>query len=112
MLVAIIISVFSSIISGMVLFFLQRFFKRKAKKDEARDAAKAKENMLILKSIDAVGKLTYANAVAIRDGRTNGEMHEAMEIKPKCTSICSNKMQKSKGGWTWKVIWNLSASLR
>ena len=73
--VAIIISVFSSIISGMVLFFLQRFFKR----DEARDAAKAKENMLILKSIDAVGKLTYANAVAIRDGRTNGEMHEAME---------------------------------
>lgn len=35
--------------------------------------------MLILKSIDAVGKLTYANAVAIRDGKTNGEMHEAME---------------------------------
>ena len=32
-----------------------------------------------LKSIDAVGKLTYANAVAIRDGKTNGEMHEAME---------------------------------
>ena len=31
------------------------------------------------KSIDAVGKLTYANAVAIRDGKTNGEMHEAME---------------------------------
>lgn len=58
--VAIIISVASSIISGMVLFFLQRFFK-------------------ILKSIDAVGKLTYANAIAIRDGKTNGEMHEAME---------------------------------
>ena len=35
--------------------------------------------MLILKSIDAVGKLTYANAVEIRDGKTNGEMHEAME---------------------------------
>ena len=77
--VAIIISIFSSIVSGMVLFFLQRFFKRKAKKDEERDAAKAKENMLILKSIDAVVKLTYANAVAIRDGKTNGEMHEAME---------------------------------
>ena len=46
---------------------------------EERDAAKAKENILILKSIDAVGKLTYANAIAIRDGKTNGEMHEAME---------------------------------
>ena len=40
---------------------------------------KAKENMLILKSIDAVGKLTYADAVAIRDGKTNGEMKEAMK---------------------------------
>lgn len=58
---------------------MQRFFKKKAKKDEERDATKAKENILILKSIDAVGKLTYANAIAIRDGKTNGEMHEAME---------------------------------
>ncbi len=77
--VAIIISIISSIISGMVLFFLQRFFKTKAKRDEESDKAKAKENYLILKSIDAVGKLTYANAVAIKDGKTNGEMHEAME---------------------------------
>lgn len=77
--VAIIISVASSIISGMVLFFLQHYFKKKTKKDEERDMAKAKENILIIKSIDAVGKLTYANAIAIRDGKTNGEMHEAME---------------------------------
>ena len=77
--VAIIISIISSIISGMVLFFLQRFFKTKAKKDEESDKTKAKENFLILKSIDAVGKLTYANAVAIKEGKTNGEMHEAME---------------------------------
>ena len=77
--VAIIISIASSIISGMVLFFLQHYFKKKTKKDEERDMAKAKENILIIKSIDAVGKLTYANAIAIRDGKTNGEMHEAME---------------------------------
>ena len=76
--VAIIISVASSIISGMVLFSCNDFSKEN-KKDEERDAAKAKENILILKSIDAVGKLTYANAIAIRDGKTNGEMHEAME---------------------------------
>lgn len=79
MAVSIIISIASTIVSGMVLFFLQGFFKKKAKKDEERDAIKAKENALILKSIDAVGKLTYANAIAIRDGKTNGEMHEAME---------------------------------
>ena len=75
--VAIIISIASSIVSGMVLFLLQHYFKKKTKKDEEMDMAKAKENILIIKSIDAVGKLTYANA--IRDGKTNGEMHEAME---------------------------------
>lgn len=79
MVASIIISVCASIISGMVLFFLQRFFKKKQKVDKERDRAKAKENMLILKSIDAVGKLTYADAVAIRDGKTNGEMKEAMK---------------------------------
>lgn len=77
--VAIIVSIASSIVSGMVLFFLQHFFKKRAEREEENDKTKAKENMLILKSIDAVGKLTYANAIAIRDGKTNGEMHEAME---------------------------------
>lgn len=80
---AIIISICSSIISGMVLFFLQRFFKNKAKKDDERDAAKRKENLLILKSIDAVGKLTYADSIAIRDGKTNGEMKTAIDAYKK-----------------------------
>jgi Mn2+/Fe2+ NRAMP family transporter len=77
---AIVISVLGSVISGMALFFLQRYFKKKEKKDEQRDKAKAKENILILKSINAVGKLTVANSIALRDGKTNGEMHEAMEL--------------------------------
>lgn len=76
--VAIAISIGSSIISGMVLYFLQSFFKKKAKKDEERDAVKQRENILILKSIDAVGKLTYADSIAIRDGKTNGEMKAAI----------------------------------
>lgn len=77
--IAIILSISASIISGMVLFFLQRFFKHRTTEDDERDKRKAEQNILILKSIDAVGKLTYANAIAIRDGKTNGEMHEAME---------------------------------
>lgn len=75
----IILSVAASVISGMALFFLQRFFKKKDRKDEARDKAKARENVLILRSINAVGKLTIANAIALRDGRTNGELKVALE---------------------------------
>lgn len=73
------LSILASVISGMTLFFLQRYFKQKDKKGEEIDKAKAKENILILKSINAVGKLTEANAIALRDGKTNGEMHTALE---------------------------------
>ena len=79
MIISIVISACASIISGMVLFFLQRYFKKKRKEDEERDKAKARENILILKSINAVGKRTYADAIAIRDGKTNGEMKDAMK---------------------------------
>ncbi len=75
----IILSITASVISGMALFFLQRYFRKKDKADTKRDEIKSKENVLILKSINSLGKLTFANAIAIRDGKTNGEMHEAME---------------------------------
>ena len=75
---AIIISILGSIISGMVLFFLKSYFTKQEAKEKEREKKKAKENVLILKSIDAIGKLTYANAIAIRDGRTNGELKEAL----------------------------------
>lgn len=76
--VAIMISILGSIISGMVLFFLKSYFAKQEAKEKEREKRKAKENVLILKSIDAIGKLTYANAIAIRDGRTNGELKEAL----------------------------------
>lgn len=79
MIISIAVSVCASVISGAALFFMQRFFKRKEASDKKRDDAKRKENILILKSIDAVGKLTYADAIAIRDGKTNGEMKEAIK---------------------------------
>lgn len=80
---ATIISICASIISGMVLFFLKRYFDRREKEEKQRDDVFAKENILILKSIEAIGKLTYADAIAIRDGKTNGEMKEAIEAYKK-----------------------------
>ena len=83
---AIIFSLVSSIVSGMVLFFLKRYFEKKEKDDEEKAKARAKENILILKSIDAVGKLTYANSIAIRDGKTNGEMKSAISAYSEVTN--------------------------
>ena len=77
--ISIIISVASSIISGMVLFFLQHYFKKRHKEEERRDAQRHKRDVLVIKSITAVGDLTLANAIALKDGKTNGEMHKALD---------------------------------
>jgi hypothetical protein len=76
---SIIISIFASIISGMVLFFLQKYFKKMDVRNDKRDKAKAKENILILKTINSVAKLTEANAIAIIEGKIDGPMHTALE---------------------------------
>ncbi len=76
---AIIISIISSIISGLVIYFLKRYFDKKEAKDNKKEELKKRENILILKSIDAIGKLTYANSIAVRDGKTNGELKEGLK---------------------------------
>lgn len=68
----------ATVISGLVLFFLKRFFHRQQEKEELRDRAKSDETALILRSLNALGKLTLANSIALRDGKTNGEMSCAL----------------------------------
>lgn len=77
--ISIVLSVCASIVSGMVLFFLQRFFKKRQISEEKREERQHKKDVLMMKSINAVGDLTLANAIAIRDGKTNGELKKALE---------------------------------
>jgi DNA-directed RNA polymerase specialized sigma24 family protein len=67
------------VVSGTALFLLQRWLKRKDARDERQEKDKARENVLIIKSINAVGRLTEATAVALKDGHTNGEMTDALK---------------------------------
>ena len=59
--------------------FMQRFFRHREEGEKKKDETARRENILILKSVSVIGKLTMANAIAIRDGRTNGELHAALE---------------------------------
>ena len=78
-LISSIISIATSIFSGIVLFFIKRYFDNKEKIEIEEEKARQKENVLILKSIDAIGRLTYADSIAIRDGKINGEMKDAVQ---------------------------------
>ena len=77
--ITIVISICCTAISGMILFFLQRYFKQKQKQEEKAEARREKKDMLMLKSLKAIGELTVANAIAVKNGKCNGEMHKAME---------------------------------
>ena len=68
----------STVMSGMILFLLKRFFDRQQQKEVQRDTDKSKDTALILRSLNALGKLTIANSIALRDGKTNGEMSAAL----------------------------------
>ena len=68
----------TSLTGGIVLFLLQRFLNDQRKKEEKRKIEETQNYVLILRSLKALGKLTVANSIALRDGRTNGEMSSAL----------------------------------
>ncbi len=58
--------------------FPENFFRKQQEKEDMRDTAKMEETALVLKTLNAVGKLTVANTIALRDGKTNGETNAAL----------------------------------
>ncbi|MGI6522818.1 MAG: hypothetical protein ACOX2Y_02935 [Christensenellales bacterium] len=64
---------------GLRFFFCNDGLDKKDKRDEQAEKVLAKENVLIIKSINAVGKLTEATAIALVDGKLNGEIHSALK---------------------------------
>ena len=68
----------ASVFSGVVLFLIQSHLKKQRKKEEEREAEKANQMTLIIRTLNSLGKLTVANSIALRDGHTNGELKDAL----------------------------------
>lgn len=75
----ILITSIAGIFSGVVLFLIQSHFKNQQKKEEKREAEKANQMTLIIRTLNSLGKLTVANSIALRDGHTNGELRAALK---------------------------------
>ena len=78
MVVSIIISVGASLISGGALFLLKRYFDKRDKKDEQIEARRHEKDKLMFKSIKSVGDLAASSAIALVNGKPNGECHKAL----------------------------------
>lgn len=76
---SLIISIVSAILSGVLLYRYKSAEQRRERLEEKKHEQRVAENILILRSLNAVGKLTVANSVALRDGKANGTMETALE---------------------------------
>lgn len=52
--------------------------KKAEEENMKRIDARKLENMLMLRMVDGIGQLSYANAVAIKEGKVNGVMEDAL----------------------------------
>ena len=69
----------AGIISTFITFILRRFERKMDKREDDR----IEESYLILTMLKALGHLAVATAIAQRDGKTNGEMSDALEYYTK-----------------------------
>ena len=76
---SLIITLTASVFSGIVVFLFKNFLRRQQEKEEMREKEKATETALILRSLIALGKLTVANTLALRDGKSRKEINEALK---------------------------------
>jgi hypothetical protein len=90
----------SPIVSALIIWYIQRQYlrrekirdeqiaeerkrqeKREADKEQelrARADSRKQESLITMRMIKAIGKLSYANSIAIKEGKVNGVMEEAL----------------------------------
>ena len=75
--------------------------KRQERKDAERDKeskeraeARKQESLITLRMMKAVGKLSYANSIAIKEGKVNGVMEEALMYYRDASSELSEFLQE------------------
>ena len=76
---SLIISLLSGGLSGIVLYTFKKSSKKREEIEKQKHEQAIAENILILRSLNAVGKLTVENSVALRDGKTNHTLKVALE---------------------------------
>ena len=77
--ISLLLSAMATIVSGVAVYMIKRHLSKKDATDKRLREDTERENVLILRSINAIGKLTLANSIALRDGKVNGEMSSALK---------------------------------
>ncbi len=69
-----------SAVTGFFFWLLKRYIDKKEDERKRKDADREKHELLLLKSVNAAIALGEATAIAMRDGKTNGETERALNL--------------------------------
>ena len=73
----------ATVVSGVMVFYLQRSQKKRDKKEEQRLYVRQTETRLMIDLQLATAKLSYAVAMAIKRGTPNGEVEDGIKAYDK-----------------------------
>lgn len=87
-----------SAVTGFVFWLLQRKLTKREKQQDEKDAARQKNEVMLIQKVDAALCLSEATAKAVQripDAQCNGDMHEALayaqEVKRKHRSFMTEQ---------------------
>ena len=102
-LIAYIVSAVVSIVGGAIVYFFKKHFKHLEKCTNEAEDRRTQKDILVLKSLKAIGELTVANAIAVKAGHQNGEMEKAQQEfesvdKELHAFLLEQAVKKTRGG--------------
>jgi hypothetical protein len=73
----------ASLGTGFFVWIIQRNIEKRDSKRAAHNEviikARQQESLAIMRMVRCIGKLSYANAVAVKEGKVNGAMDKALQ---------------------------------
>ena len=76
--ISMLVSLIASITSGIILFVFSQSIKKNEKEEAEKNEKRISENILILRSLDAVGKLTMANSISLQSEKHDKRLAAAL----------------------------------
>lgn len=73
-------------VTGFLFWILKRSIEKREKSHDEKEADRETHELLIIKSVNASIALGEATAIALRDGKTNGETENALKLASEAKS--------------------------
>ena len=69
-----------SAVTGFFFWLLKKYIDKREKQRDDKDADRENHDLLLMKCVNASIALGEASAIALRDGKTNGETEHALSL--------------------------------